>query len=131
MNLSLARTFDVVRAERSGLWNSFFAIMGVLLDDEAVADVLWNLRTWQWELVSWPTMNSHRLDVIPDAENSGRSGGNDDALRVLPANERSQGRWNGDPYDLDGGDGLSEDDPGAFILSYWAARYAGVLDAPH
>jgi hypothetical protein len=49
---------------------------------------------------------------------------------VLPANERTQGRWNGDPFDLDGGDGMNEDDPGAFILSFWAARDAGLLDAP-
>ena len=132
MNLSLARTLAAVRPERSALWNSFFAIMlgAERLGAQAQADALWNLRTWQWELVSWPSANSHRLDVIPNAENSGRSGGSNDALRVLPANERSQGRWNGDPFDLDGGDGMSEDDPGAFILSYWAARFAGVLDAP-
>ena len=131
MNLSLARTFGALRPERAAIWNSFFAIMGVDIGPIAAADALWNLRTWQYELVSWPTANSHRLDVIPDVTNAGRSGGgSNDALSVLPANERSQGRWNGDPYDLDGGDGMSEDDPGAFILSYWATRFAGLLDAP-
>jgi hypothetical protein len=130
-NLSLYRTYTVLRQERSALWNSFFSLCGIILVSETDIDsILWNLRTWQLESISWPVRNSHRLDIIIDKENSGRSGGTNDALFVLPANERSQGRWNSDPYNLDGGNGMSEDDPGAFLLSYWSARFAGILDAP-
>ena len=127
-NLSLSKTFNALRHERSAIWNSFFSLCGIPLDTISQADVLWNLRTWQLESTSWPVRNSHRLDVIPDMQNSGRSEVFNDALYVLPANERAQGRWNSDPFDLDGGSGMSEDDPGAFILSYWAARFAGILE---
>ena len=128
MNLSLARTFNALKPERAAIWNAAFSAMGVDIGPDGAADVVWNLRTWQLDLVSWPTMNSHRLDITLDVTNAGRSGGgSNDARVVLPANERSQGRWNGDPFDLDGGDGMSEDDPGAFILSYWLARWAGLL----
>ena len=39
----------------------------------------------------------------------------------------AQGRWNGDPYDMNGGDGCSEMDPGVFLLPYWLARYFGLI----
>ena len=128
--LSLSRTYNALRLERSALWNSFFSLCGISLDVSDKESILWNLRTWQLESISWPVRNSHRLDIIIDKENSGRSGGTNDALSVLPANERCQGRWNSDPYNLDGCNGMSEDDPGAFLLSYWSTRFAGILDAP-
>ena len=50
---------------------------------------------------------------------------------IFPANERVQGRWNGDPHDLDGGSGYSEMDGGAWLLPYWLARAFNLLTAPH
>ena len=46
-------------------------------------------------------------------------------MRVIPANERLKSfRPAADPYDVaDGGTGLQETDPGAWLLSYWMARY--------
>ncbi len=56
--------------------------------------------------------------------------GNDDVTTVLPANERNQGRWNGDPHSInDGGDGMTEMDAGAWLLPYWMARAFDVLAA--
>lgn len=51
------------------------------------------------------------------------------SVRVLPANERNQLRWNGDPHQLDGGSGMSEGDPGVWLLPYWLGRYIGVVSA--
>ena len=48
-------------------------------------------------------------------------------LTAVPANERSQGQWNTDPYDLTGGSGYSEYDAGAWLLPYWLARYYGLI----
>ena len=48
-------------------------------------------------------------------------------LEVVPANERTQGRWNTNPYDLTGGAGMSIYDPGAWTLPYWMARYHGLI----
>ena len=46
---------------------------------------------------------------------------------MLPANERTQLRWNGDPFDLVDGSGYTEYDPGAWLLPYWMARYHGLI----
>ena len=48
-------------------------------------------------------------------------------LEVLPGNERTQMMWNGDPYDLTGGNGMAEDDAGAWLLPYWMARHYGLI----
>ncbi len=49
-------------------------------------------------------------------------------LTILPCNERSQFRWNADPFDLtDGGSGFNLYDPGAWLLPYWMARYHGLI----
>ena len=71
--------------------------------------------------------NSHRLDLVltgsPD-----RFGKRKSASRVIPANERGQGRWNSNPFDVsDSGDINTEMDPGAWLLPYWMARYHGLL----
>lgn len=130
-NASLARTWAVLRRQRSSLWNALAVGAGQPADDPEVgADTLWSLRTWPLEAVDWPTLNSHRLDVRvdPDVQRDFRHGG--DSVAVLPPNERSQGRWNTNPCDLDGGTGGVEGEPGAFLAGYWAARWAGLLAAP-
>ncbi len=48
-------------------------------------------------------------------------------LEVVPANERTQLRWNANPYDLVGGTGYNEFDPGAWLLPYWIARYHNLI----
>ncbi len=46
------------------------------------------------------------------------------ALIVLPYDELPMWKWNGNPYNLDGGDGgRSEDDGAYFLLPYWMGRY--------
>ena len=127
---SLRRTLDILRGERPGIWDALGAAsLGVPMDEGAVADTLWNLRTWPLDLIDWPVANSQRLDIIidPNVDRQFRSGGA--SLSVLPANERAQTRWNSSPHDLDGGSGMNESDPGAFLLSYWATRWAGGLAA--
>lgn len=93
-------------------------------------DLYRNLRTWPWELVDWPVANSQRMDVWLDKRANRNMAYGQEGLRVLPANERTQLRWNSDVYDLDGGSGLQEGDPGAWLLPYWAARYFGLLGGP-
>jgi hypothetical protein len=46
----------------------------------------------------------------------------------LPANERRQFRWNRSPFEVaDGGDGVTEYDPGAWLLPYWIARFHNLI----
>eukprot|EP00048_Salpingoeca_helianthica_P016190 m.230913 g.230913 ORF g.230913 m.230913 type:complete len:790 (-) comp18190_c0_seq1:367-2736(-) len=124
----LQRTWRAVRSLRSNLWNAIYiAVDGTSAEQSDVDSIAWNLRTWPLEMISWPVRNSHRRDLRfdIDADRFGKLNG--DSVRVLPANERLQERWNGNPHDLDGGNGLTETDPGAWLLPYWLARYHGLI----
>ena len=86
-----------------------------------------SLQQWPLELIEWPSRNSQRRDVSV-AHDVGRF---DEvmATHVLPANERSQPRWNGDPFTLDSWSGgeTSEVDPGPWLLAYWSARWHSLV----
>ena len=139
--LGLRRAFaGALRAERSDLWNAIALAVGAFDGDAAAelqAGMLWNLRTWPLELIDWPFANAHRLDVRFRYQRTRFQ--KRQLERVLPANERWQGRWNANPYDaIDGGKdpnpqpnpdgpGRSQTDPGAWLLPYWMARYHGLL----
>jgi len=78
------------------------------------------------DLIEWTVINSKRRDLGP--LHIGRHG-NLSAARVLPIAERRVMRWNGNPYELDGGNGGRERDDGTFILlPYWMGRYHRLLD---
>jgi hypothetical protein len=90
-------------------------------------DGIWYMQRWPLEHINWPQFNSDRLDVllnVPaecDIEKAHRP------LKVLPPDERTVGRWDYNPYDLDGGDGFLEIDPTTFLISYWGMRYFNLL----
>ncbi|EGD83339.1 hypothetical protein PTSG_03947 [Salpingoeca rosetta] len=129
LHTSFDRTWSAVRRLSSAAWTSMYVGRGGkdYTEDDLNA-MLWNLRTWPLELISWPVKNSDRRDIVLDieADRSGRVGG-DSTFKVLPANERPQLRWNSNPHDLDGGSGMSEGDPGAWLWPYWIARYHGLI----
>eukprot|EP00039_Didymoeca_costata_P020083 m.340007 g.340007 ORF g.340007 m.340007 type:complete len:864 (+) comp19079_c0_seq1:208-2799(+) len=129
---SLNRTFNFVRPGRSNLWAAIYMSSTQYLSAYDLESVRWNLRTWPVELVNWPVNNSHRLDIFWDAEFNAANGRDAGQItRVLPANERNQGRWNSDPFSVSaGGDGTTEVDPGAWLMPYWLARYHKLLGAP-
>ena len=49
------------------------------------------------------------------------------SIRVLPPNERTQLRWNGNPYQLDWEGSSNEMDPGPWLMPYWLARWCKLL----
>ena len=82
---------------------------------------------FRWIMIQWTVTNSHRLDVPVDplADRFKRR----QALIVLPYDELPMSKWNGNPYNLDGGNGgRSEDDGAYFLLPYWMGRYHGLFD---
>ena len=82
------------------------------------------LEDWPWELIDWQTNTSHRADVtLRRTEFEGRVKA--ETTVALPASERRLMRWNGNPYETDGGspDGLEEEDGSAWLLPYWMGRY--------
>ncbi|CAF4248361.1 unnamed protein product, partial [Rotaria sordida] len=81
------------------------------------ADAVWYMQRWPLELIAWPQFNSDRLDIqlnIPaECEQKPLS------LQMLPPDERTTKKWNTNIYSLDDGDGFYEEDPTAFLISYW------------
>ncbi len=116
-----------LRPERSPLYNFVYgATTGRPCDvDEAVE----TLRDWPWELIDWTTKNSHRHDVRVVNE----PGVHRQPIQldeVLPVSERTYSRWNGNPWDPDGGtDGRREFDGVAWSLGYWLGVYHGFIGA--
>eukprot|EP00466_Bigelowiella_natans_P017295 jgi/Bigna1/147331/aug1.141_g22039 len=139
--MSIRRTWNAVGPQKSSLWGTMYmAIMKEYPKGEEEAgdhgkepgsrllrDIKWNLETWPLELTNYPVNNSRRLDVVfnPELDRFARS--HVAGMRILPANERSQFRWNTNPFELDGGNGHADYDPAAWLLPYWMGRYFSIL----
>jgi hypothetical protein len=91
-----------------------------------ITDGVWYMQRWPLELINWQQFNSDRLDVqlnVPAECEDGLF-----SLQMLPPDERTTLRWTFGVYELDDGDGLSEEDPGGFLFGYWGMRYFHLLD---
>ena len=118
---SLERSWQIERPERNPLWNVIYAA-GTGAPEFDRSESLRTLREIPMDQIRWTVRNSHRLDVpvdpMPDRQKRRQ------ALIVLPYDELPMSKWNGNPYNLDGGDGgRSEDDGAYFLLPYWMGRY--------
>ena len=123
---SLERSWQIERPERNPLWNFIYAA-GTGAKEFDRAQSLRTLREIPMDTVEWSVRNSHRLDVPIDplADRFDRRQG----LIVLPYDELPMSKWNGNPYNLDGGaGGTREDDGGYFLLPYWMGRYHKLID---
>jgi hypothetical protein len=129
---SIARTWEesapdeqCVRREHSPLYNYIYGTTTGRRCDQAEARQ--TLQDWPWELIDWRVRNSQRHDVrIKTASKGARN--QQELDRVLPASERPLSRWNGNPFDGDGGgDGRTEHDGAAWLFAYWIGVYHGYL----
>jgi hypothetical protein len=123
---SLERSWQIERPERNPLWNVIYGA-GTGTTDFDREESLRTLREIPMDLIQWSVVNSHRLDVPVDplADRFKRR----QALIVLPYDELPMSKWNGNPYNLDGGDGgRSEDDGAYFLLPYWMGRFHGLFE---
>ena len=120
-----------VRRHYKTLWrdgSAFFYFAAASIDPDFVdiKAAVENLRRIPTDRRQWRMVNSHRADLIwnPNLSRFGRP----QLLRVLPADERNWGKWNGNPYSADGGDsGRVEDDGASWLLAYWMGRYHGFI----
>jgi hypothetical protein len=124
LHAGVRRHYRVVAAEKP----SFYIFTYATIDPNHanVQAGIENLREIPTDRRSWEMRNSHRADIHFE-ERSDRFGRRQLA-HVLPADERSFHKWNGNPYMPDGGgDGRHEDDGAAYLLPYWMARYHGFI----
>jgi hypothetical protein len=123
---SLERSWQIERPERNPLWNVIYAA-GTGAREFDRTEALRTLQEIPMDTIGWTVTNSHRQDV-PNDPMSDRFG-KAQALIVLPYDELPMSKWNGNPYNLDGGNGgRSEDDGAYFLLPYWMGRYHQLFD---
>ena len=136
---SLKTSWKLIASERSALWSAIYYASIDAVDQRAVkseirSNILWNLQTWSQDLIDWPNDNSKRNDVVYESTQTRFNVPHIESLKSrppFPVNERRQYRWNANPYVVDppGGTGMTESDPGAWLLPYWMGRWSGVLSA--
>ena len=136
---SLKTSWKLIASERSALWSAIYyasidAVDQRVVKKEIRSNILWNLQTWSNDLIDWPNDNSKRNDVIYESTETRFNVPHIESLKSrppFPVNERRQYRWNANPYVMDppGGTGMTEGDPGAWLLPYWMGRWSGVLSA--
>jgi hypothetical protein len=123
---SLERSWKIERPEASPFFNfTYGALTGRPADAEASVATL---QAWPWELIEWQVRGTHRHDVTVRRDDSeGRV--QVETVQALPISERRLMRWNGNPYEPDGGgpSGTHEDDASAWLLPYWMGRYHGLI----
>jgi hypothetical protein len=118
---SLERSWLIERPERNPLWNFIYAV-GSGAKEFDQSESISTLREIPMDQIEWTVKNSHRQDVLLDPMNDRHK--RVQALIVLPYDELPMSKWNGNPYNLDGGnEGRSEDDGAYFLLPYWMGRY--------
>jgi hypothetical protein len=118
---SLERSWQIERPERNPLWNVIYAA-GTGAQEFDRTESLRTLQEIPMDTIDWTVRNSQRLDVPIDPMSD--RFGHRQALIVLPYDELPMSKWNGNPYNLDGGNGgRSEDDGAYFLLPYWMGRY--------
>ncbi len=116
--------YDHERGERNPLW----AALVTLAAGPEAADLepaLQSLREIPFDRRDWRVDNTHRKDALdwPDDRH-----GRPQFDRVFPYDEIQTVWWNSNlRAKADGGDGRSVSGPMAWLLPYWAFRYAGVI----
>ena len=121
---SLERSWQIERPERNPLWNFIYgALTGRACEAEAAVETLQQIPVDQ---IEWRVRNSHRKDLPHDPAYEGTR--EPQALVALRADERPTAKWNGNPYEFDGGSGGGSEEAGSYyLLPYWMGRYFGII----
>ncbi|MDE3178597.1 MAG: hypothetical protein KGM47_02970 [Acidobacteriota bacterium] len=124
---ALARLWRRVRTENNPLWNFIYAQCDGAAN-YGRSDAIRTLELIPMSAISWSVKNSQRADLVR-RPGRGRHG-ELQSISAIPPEERYVMKWNGDPFQMDGGDGgKSEDDGAFFLLPYWFGRYYHLLNS--
>lgn len=114
--------FEMEKPERNALWSLIaYGTSG----DIDKPSMLWHLREFPLDLVSWTIRNSHRQDIEKLPPNIR----DQSTKELLPPGEQPMHRHNSNAFHLDGGNGGKSELAGdEYLLPYWMARYLQVID---
>ncbi|WP_236979070.1 hypothetical protein [Membranihabitans maritimus] len=113
--------FEIEKPERNSLWSLITYGTTGKID---LPSVKWHLREFQMDMIRWNSKNSHRKDLDFLEPNFREQS----IKEVLSPAERKTMRYNGNPFDLDGGsNGKRELAGDEYLLPYWMGRYLDVI----
>lgn len=113
--------FGNMRRQKNPLWNAIYEL-GKGEDKKLREAAIETLERLPLDLTNWTVENNWRKE-LPLVGTPDRFGRRETSV-LLPPDERRIMKWNGNPFNLDGGnDGNSEDDGTIFLLPYWMGRY--------
>jgi hypothetical protein len=114
-----------IHREKNPLWTLIY-LQSKPAEPVDLAGAVWTLYRTPMDLVEWTVRNSGRRDMAIDRRR-GRFREAQSTVLLAP-DERPVMKWNGNPFQVDGGNGgRSEDDGSFFLLPYWMGRYLGWL----
>ncbi len=110
-----------IQREANPLW-TFIHLTGQSGAQMDLSSAVWTLYRMPMDTIEWSVRNSHRPDVALASATDRFH--HRESLTLLPPDERPAGKWNSNPFQIDGGNGgHGEDDGAAFLLPYWMGRY--------
>jgi len=113
--------FEIEKPERNSLWSLITYGTAGEID---LPSVKWHLQEFQLDMIRWNMKNSHRKDLVFLEPNFREQS----TEELLPPGERATMRYNGNPFQLDGGrDGLRELAGDEYLLPYWMGRYLKII----
>lgn len=113
--------FEIEKPERNSLWSLITYGTAGEID---LPSVKWHLQEFQLDMIRWNMKNSHRKDLIFLKDNFREQS----TEKILPPAERATMRYNGNPFQLDGGrNGERELAGDEYLLPYWMGRHLGVI----
>jgi hypothetical protein len=111
--------------QKNPLWTFIYAA-GNPAGKVNLPHAVWTLQRIPTDLITWTIRNSNRTDI--EWEQKTDRFGRRQALTLLPADERPVMKWNGNPFQVDGGSGgRGEDDGAFFLLPYWMGRHHSLI----
>ncbi len=114
-----------IQRERNPLWTLIY-LQSQPAGPVDLQGAVWTLYRTPMDLIEWTVRNSHRRDIAMDPARD--RFGEAQSTILLPPDERPVMKWNGNPFQIDGGNGGRTEDDGAFLLlPYWMGRYLGLL----
>ena len=121
---SLLFLYEWEKVERNPLWTAYVALLAGFEHTE-MEPALQSLREMPFDQRIFEMDNSHRMDAAdwPDDRFD-----DPQFATVFPYDEIRTVWWNGNLHvKYDGGNGTGVQGPMAWLLPYWAMRYAGVI----
>ena len=122
---AMGQWWENISRELNPLWTYIYKLLVPEVDYD-MEGCLWTLRRLPLDLREFAPNNGDRAD-IERIETADRHR-NPQMLTLLAPDERRIMKWNGNPFNVNGGGNPRSEEPGTiFTLPYWLGRYYGFL----